>query len=66
LVETIELYRVARMVLPVAKSFRVLLGITNAVGPLAREQWLSHHSKCAKMSSDFVIESWTSSAGLGQ
>lgn len=59
-VETIELYRVATLVQPVAKSFCVLLGITNSVGPHAREQWRENHAKCAQMSAAFVANYWTS------
>jgi hypothetical protein len=53
-IENIELYGVAQRILPCARSFSVILGVTNAVGPESHAQWKSNWKECAKMTADYL------------
>ena len=46
-IENIELYSVASHLLPIAKSFTAVLGITNAVGKNSHEQWKANFKTAA-------------------
>jgi len=52
--ETLELYAVAKNWLPVAKSFTCVVAVTNAVGPDAHQQWKDHFRDAATLTADFL------------
>ncbi len=52
--ENIELYGVAKKVAPIAKSFSVILGVSNSVGPSSHEQWKTNFRVCAQMTADHL------------
>ena len=55
-VENLELYSVAAEIMRSAKSFEVLLCITNSVGADAHKQWKHHFPKAAAMSAAYICE----------
>lgn len=56
-VETMELYAVARAWLPLARSFSAIVATTNAIGDNARRDWQSNFKRAAMITSDFLSES---------
>jgi hypothetical protein len=54
LVENLEIYPLASAILPGVNSLEILLGITNAVGPLGRKQWRENFRKIAEISAYFI------------
>lgn len=52
-VENLELYSVAQEVASSSKEFHVILGVTNAIGPNAHEQWKANYQKVAEMTADY-------------
>lgn len=56
-VETMELYAVARAWLPLARSFSAIVATTNAIGDNARSDWQRNFKRAAMITSDFLAES---------
>ncbi len=54
-VETIELYRVASILLPYAASFSVILGVTNTIGENAHQEWKRNFQNCAEVTAKFLM-----------
>lgn len=53
-VENLELYSCVRPVLSAASSFEVIIGITNAVGPDAHQQWKTWNEEAAEMTAAWI------------
>lgn len=58
LVENMELYACFSG-LQQARSLRILLGVSNAIGPQGRIQWQTHFKTVAKMTAEFILEHQT-------
>lgn len=56
-VETMELYAVARAWLPLARSFSAIVATTNSIGKNARSDWQRNFKRAAIVTSDFLAES---------
>ncbi len=57
LVENLELYSLSGLV-GLARSFTVVLAVTNQVGPRGREQWSEHFIAASKITAEFISELW--------
>jgi len=53
-VETMELYAVARAWLPLARSFTAIVATTNATGEAARSDWRTNFKEAASMTAEFL------------
>lgn len=56
IVETMELYAVARAWLPVARSFTAIVATTNQTGVNARSQWQSNFRRAASETANFLLK----------
>jgi len=56
IIETIELYAVARAWLPVVRSFTAIIAVTNATGPNARTDWRNNFRYAATMTASFLAD----------
>lgn len=57
LVENMELYACIGGMLANAAKFDVIMGVTNQVGPLGREQWRANFKHVTQMTADFIANS---------
>jgi hypothetical protein len=55
MLETLELYGVARAWLAHAKSFTAVIASTNSVGPTARKQWQENFRLAATLTADTLV-----------
>lgn len=53
-VETMELYAVARAWLPLARSFTAIVATTNGTGEAARSDWRANFKEAASMTAEFL------------
>jgi hypothetical protein len=53
--ENLELFSCAQEISESAKSFSVVLGITNKVGKSSHEQWLEHWKEASQMIANYII-----------
>jgi hypothetical protein len=56
LLETIELYAVARSWLPLARSFAAIVATTNATGSQARSEWQANFKEAACLTGALLEE----------
>lgn len=56
LLETIELYAVARSWLPLARSFTAIVATTNATGSMARSEWRANFKEAACLTGALLEE----------
>ncbi len=54
-VENLELYSCARQIAGVSASFTGILGITNAIGKDAHQQWRSNFHEAAQLSASIIL-----------
>ena len=54
-VENLELFSCFREIIAVAKSFTVLLGITNSVGPMGHTEWQANHHDAAVKTANLFL-----------
>jgi hypothetical protein len=57
-VENLELYSCVDEITKVASLFSCILTVTNAIGPLAHNQWQANFPHAAQMTADFIKTNW--------